>query len=73
MNALKNGSLVCLFPEGTRSPNGEIQEPKGGIGFLIAKAKVPVVPVYLDGTYKAYPKGAKWIKPSKIRYFLYIG
>ncbi len=66
---LRRGKVVCLFPEGTRSINGELQQPKGGVGFLIARANVPVVPVYLDGTYAAWPKGGKWIKPRKVRVF----
>lgn len=67
LNGLKSGKVVCLFPEGTRSLDGELQQPKGGVGFLIAKAGVPVVPVYLDGTYRAWSKRAKWIKPARIR------
>jgi 1-acyl-sn-glycerol-3-phosphate acyltransferase len=63
---LKSGKVVCLFPEGTRSLDGELQTAKGGVGFLIAKAAVPVVPVYLEGTFAAWPKGAKWIKPKKV-------
>jgi 1-acyl-sn-glycerol-3-phosphate acyltransferase len=66
---LKGGQVVCLYPEGTRSTDGELQEAKGGIGFLIAKAGVPVVPVYLDGTYKAWPKHAKWMRPARVRVF----
>ncbi len=56
---LKAGNCVCLFPEGTRSVDGELQEAKGGIGFLIHKAGVPVVPAFIQGTYQAWPKGAK--------------
>ena len=55
-----------IFPEGTRSSDGELQQAKGGVGFLIAKAGVPVVPAYVQGTFNAYPRGAKWIRPSKI-------
>jgi 1-acyl-sn-glycerol-3-phosphate acyltransferase len=62
---LKDGICMCIFPEGTRSADGELQEAKGGIGFLVAKAGVPVVPVYISGTYKAYPRGAKWVRPCK--------
>ncbi len=69
LNGLKSGKVVCLFPEGTRSLDGELQQPKGGVGFLIAKAGVPVVPVYVDGTYRAWPKGATWIKPKKVRVY----
>ena len=63
---LKEGKVVGLFPEGTRSPDGNMREPKGGIGFLIAKGDVPVVPLYISGTYEAFPKGAKKMKPSRI-------
>lgn len=64
---LKAGGLLCLFPEGTRSRDGNLQAAKGGIGFLIMKAEVPVVPVYIDGSFAAFPKGAKWPRPVKIR------
>lgn len=64
---LKEGWCVGIFPEGTRTSDGELQQAKGGVGFLIAKAGVPVVPAYVHGTFNAYPRGAKWIRPSKIR------
>lgn len=64
---LKSGKVVCLFPEGTRSLDGQLQQPKGGVGFLIAKAGVPVVPVYIHGAYEAWPKGGKWIKPKRVK------
>lgn len=69
LKELQSGKVVCLFPEGSRSPDGELQTPKGGVGFLIAKAKVPVVPVYVDGTFRAWPRGGRWIKPVKVRVF----
>ena len=65
IQCLKEGSCIGLFPEGTRSPDGTLQPAKGGIGFLIAKAGVPVVPTYIDGNFRAYPRGAKWIKPTR--------
>lgn len=63
---LKEGKVIGLFPEGTRSPDGQMHEAKGGIGFLIAKGNVPVVPLYISGTFAAFPKGAKKMKSSKI-------
>jgi 1-acyl-sn-glycerol-3-phosphate acyltransferase len=70
LNHLKEGHVVALFPEGTRTSDGNLQAPKGGIGFLIAKAAVPVVPVHIDGTFKAYPRGAKRVNrtPVTLRY-----
>ncbi len=66
IGALKSGQVIGLFPEGTRSPDGEMRAAKGGIGFLIAKGDVPVVPLYISGTHEAFPKGAKKIRPSRI-------
>lgn len=63
---LKEGEVLGLFPEGTRSPDGQLKPAKGGIGFLIAKAGVPVVPIYVGGTFEAFPKGAKHIKRGKV-------
>ncbi|MEE9368756.1 MAG: lysophospholipid acyltransferase family protein [Pontiella sp.] len=63
---LKEGKAVSMFPEGTRTEDGELQEAKGGIGFIIEKSGCVVVPAYIDGTYKAHPKGTSFIKPSKV-------
>ena len=66
IKALKEGKAVSMFPEGTRTEDGELQSAKGGIGFIIEKSGCVVVPAYIDGTYKAYPKGAKWIKAGTL-------
>lgn len=63
---LKAGKVIGLFPEGTRSPDGQMHPAKGGIGFLIAKGEVPVVPLYISGTYQAFPKGARKMLPSRV-------
>lgn len=57
LRRLKQGKVVAIFPEGTRSEDGSLQEAKRGIGFLVDKAAVPVVPVFIEGTSKAFPKG----------------
>ena len=52
------GESVCLYPEGTRSRDGEIQPFKVG-GFRLAhRAKVGILPVAIDGTHAVLPKGA---------------
>jgi 1-acyl-sn-glycerol-3-phosphate acyltransferase len=68
---LRKGSCIGLFPEGTRSRNGELQQPKTGIGFLIARSAVPVVPAYVEGSFRAFPRGTGFIKPAKVR--IYFG
>lgn len=66
INLVRQGNILCLFPEGTRTRNGHLQPVKAGIGFLIEKAGVPVIPTYVSGTFEAFPRGARWIKPRKI-------
>ncbi|MEI6891302.1 MAG: lysophospholipid acyltransferase family protein [Pontiella sp.] len=63
---LKEGKVVSMFPEGTRSEDGELQKAKGGVAFIIEKSKCVVVPAYIDGSYRAYAKGTKFIKPLKV-------
>jgi 1-acyl-sn-glycerol-3-phosphate acyltransferase len=55
---LKQGHRVLIFPEGGRSPDGKIQPAAGGAGLVVAKARVPVIPIRLFGAYEALPLGA---------------
>lgn len=55
LKQVKNGRVIGIFPEGTRSLDGSLQEAKKGVGFLIRKAGVPVVPVYIKNSQKALP------------------
>lgn len=48
---------ILLFPEGTRSKAGDLQQFKLGLGLLALRLNVPIVPVYIQGTYQALPKG----------------
>jgi 1-acyl-sn-glycerol-3-phosphate acyltransferase len=64
---LKSGDCLGFFPEGTRTPDGRMRPAKAGVGFLIAKAGVPVVPAFIDGTYRAFSRHHKWIRPRKVR------
>src|SRR3954468_2014550 len=61
------GNLLIIFPEGTRSSDGETQEFKSGIGALVAGRDVTVLPCYLDGTFRAWPKGKRLPRPRKVR------
>jgi 1-acyl-sn-glycerol-3-phosphate acyltransferase len=54
---LHSGKPLVLFVEGTRTLTGELQKAKKGSGMLIYNAKVPVIPAYIDGTFKCWPKG----------------
>lgn len=55
---LKSGQRVLLFPEGARSWDGAIQKSEAGVGLVIAKSGVPVLPVRVFGAYEALPRGA---------------
>jgi 1-acyl-sn-glycerol-3-phosphate acyltransferase len=61
------GNILIIFPEGTRSPNGETQEFKSGIGALVGGRDVSVLPCYLRGTFNAWPKGSRFPRPKKVR------
>lgn len=54
---LAAGNVLMLFPEGTRSTDGEIGEFKSGVGLIALKSGVPVVPVCIDATDRAWPRG----------------
>lgn len=53
---LNSGLPVCLFPEGTRTPDGRISPIKAGVALLSRRAKVPVVPMVIEGAYEAWPR-----------------
>ncbi|MEM7326488.1 MAG: lysophospholipid acyltransferase family protein [Actinomycetota bacterium] len=63
---LRNGEPLVVFPEGTRQEGPVVQPLKEGAAFLACRAGVPIVPVGLGGTERAMPKGAKYIKPTKV-------
>lgn len=63
---LQGGGAVALFPEGTRTPDGSLQPPKPGVGFLVAKGQAPVVPVYIHGSYEAWSKHSGGLKRKPI-------
>ena len=54
---LDRGNSLIIFPEGTRSQTGQLQQFKAGVGFLMAGRREPVIPAYIDGAYQALPKG----------------
>ena len=54
---LKKGKIIGIYPEGTRTLNGKLQPAKTGVARLALKARVPVVPIGLIGTFNILPKG----------------
>jgi long-chain acyl-CoA synthetase len=65
--AVAKGKMLVWFPEGRRSPSGELSPLQPGIGVLIARTRAPVLPVHVSGTYRALRRGRAWPRPSRIR------
>ena len=63
---LNRGYNALIFPEGTRSLTGEIADFKPVIGYLALHTGVGILPVYLEGTHDAMPKGSNIIKNRKV-------
>ena len=53
---LRSGHRVIIFPEGTRSLDGQLQPARAGLGMIIAKTLAPVVPVRVFGSFEALPR-----------------
>jgi len=66
LKRLEIGEKVLIFPEGQRSYDGNLQPAKSGLGLIVARARVPVIPAYVYGTYNAMPRGRSLILPAKI-------
>jgi len=64
------GTILIIFPEGTRSTTGEVGEFKSGIGALVAGRDVAVAPCFIDGSFRAWPKGKRFPRPRKVRLFV---
>jgi len=60
LQALKENRAIVLFPEGTRSEDGQLQKAKAGVGLMACKTGVPVVPCRVYGSFAAFGKGAKF-------------
>ncbi|POH58207.1 lysophospholipid acyltransferase family protein [Arthrobacter glacialis] len=59
VQVLKDGGLLGIYPEGTRSPDGRLYRGKVGVAKLVLTANVPVIPVAMIGTDKVQPIGRR--------------
>jgi long-chain acyl-CoA synthetase len=64
--ALERGWNLIWFPEGARSVDGKLQRFLPGIGALVETGRVPIIPVYIKGTFGAWPVGTRWPRPCPI-------
>ncbi len=65
-NVLKEGHVIDMYPEGTVSRDGFLQEPKLGTAFISLQAKAPVVPVAMIGIFNVMSKGQRFPRPHKV-------
>ena len=56
---LDAGEVLMVFPEGTRSPTGELQTPKDGLAMLALRTDATIVPIGVSNTDRVWPKGRK--------------
>ena len=66
MAKLAEGGAVILFPEGTRTPDGQLQKARSGVGLLVLKSGAPVVPVRVLGTFEAFGKVRSLPRPRRV-------
>lgn len=64
-NALAAGSCVAMFPEGTRSEDGLVAPFGSGVEFLVRRTGASVLPIGIEGSFRSYPRGAKFPRPTK--------
>ncbi len=66
LGLLAEGKNVVLFPEGTRTPDGDVHPARRGTGFVILKSEVPIIPVRVFGTYEAFNRHHRFPRPRPI-------
>lgn len=59
---LNEGYKVAIFPEGERSSTGDLKTMKAGIAMLALRMQCPIIPVYIHGTFEAWPRHRRWPK-----------
>jgi 1-acyl-sn-glycerol-3-phosphate acyltransferase len=66
LRRLKRGELVLIFPEGTRTRDGEVAPLKPGFSALASRARVPLLPVGIEGSFTAWPRWRPFPLPATI-------
>jgi 1-acyl-sn-glycerol-3-phosphate acyltransferase len=66
LERLLDGAGIILFPEGTRTTDGQLQKARSGIGLTVIKSDAVVIPVRVFGTFEAYGKNHKFPCPKKV-------
>jgi len=67
VQTLRRGLPLVVFPEGERSPTGDMQPFRRGAFYVAVEAQADVVPVAILGTYKAFPIGSAYLRPGPLQ------
>ena len=70
IEGVRAGTSIAVFPEGTRTPNGRLQEFRQGTFKIALRAGVPIVPVTIRGTFKLLPKTTLAPRPGRVDVFI---
>lgn len=70
MALLGRGRCLLIFPEGTRTKDGRLGPMRSGFGMLARRSGAPIVPVYIDGAFRAWPRQRLLPRPRTIRIWL---
>ena len=62
IDVLKGGHIVCLYPEGSRTFDGRIDEIKPGFSLLVRRSGAVIVPMVIDGIFERWPRTQKYPK-----------
>ena len=66
LNRLLAGAGIAMFPEGTRTRDGQLQPARSGIGLTVIKSAAPVIPIRVFGTFEAYGRSMRIPRPHRI-------
>src|SRR5436190_14151942 len=66
LELLKKGKAVVVFPEGSRTPDGNMHPLLPGFCLLARRSGATIVPVAIDGAFHALPRGSRYARPARI-------
>jgi 1-acyl-sn-glycerol-3-phosphate acyltransferase len=66
LRTLASGGMLAIFPEGTRSPDGRMIDPRPGAALIATMSGAPVIPAFIDGARRSMPVGGRFPKPARI-------
>lgn len=66
LRVIRSGDPVVIFPEGRISPDGYLQDGRGGVVTLISRSRVPVIPVAILGTHRVLPRSARFPRAGRV-------